>query len=85
MIEGKVIISPALGGAATTKYQTPGVPYTAEEFVDTVAKYRKEGASIVHIHCRRPDTGAHTLDLEIIGNVLTAMKQKTPDIIINPR
>jgi uncharacterized protein (DUF849 family) len=60
-------------------------PLHSEEFVDTVAKYRKEGASIVHIHCRRPDTGAHTLDLEIIGNVLTAMKQKTPDIIINPR
>jgi 3-keto-5-aminohexanoate cleavage enzyme len=83
MVEGKVIISAALTGAATTKYQTPGVPYTAEEFADTVAKCRKEGASIVHIHCRRPDTGAPTPDLEIINKALTAIKQKTPDIIIN--
>jgi 3-keto-5-aminohexanoate cleavage enzyme len=78
------MLSATPGGAATTKYQTPRVPYTAEEFVDTVAKYRKEGASIVHIYCRRPDTGAHTPDLEIIGNELTATKRKTPGYHYQP-
>nr|MDO8133624.1 3-keto-5-aminohexanoate cleavage protein [Candidatus Njordarchaeum guaymaensis] len=83
MVEGKVIISAALTGAATTKFQNPNVPYTPEEFADTVAKCREEGASIVHIHARRPDTGGPTADLETIGKILDAVKRKTPDIIVN--
>ncbi len=83
MVEGKVIISAALTGAATTKQQNPNVPYTPEEFADTVAKCRKEGAAIVHIHARRPDNGAPTADLPTIGAVLKAVKAKTPDIVIN--
>ena len=83
MVEHKVIISAALAGAATTKYQNPSVPDTPEEFADTAAECRKEGASIVHIHARRPDSGAPTPDLEIIGKVLKVIKEKAPDIIIN--
>ena len=83
MVEGKVIITAALTGALTSKEQNPNVPYTPEEFADTVAECRKEGASIVHIHVRRPDNGAPTWDLELIKNVLIAVKEKNPDIIIN--
>ncbi len=83
MVEGKVIITAALTGAVTSKDQNPNVPYTPEEFADVVAKCRKEGAAIVHIHARRPDNGAPTPDLELIKNVLVAIKKKTPDIIIN--
>nr|MDO8085877.1 3-keto-5-aminohexanoate cleavage protein [Candidatus Sigynarchaeum springense] len=83
MVEGKVIITAALTGAVTSKDQNPNVPYTPDEFADTVAKCRQEGAAIVHIHARRPDNGAPTPDLEIIKNVLVAVKKKTPDIIIN--
>ncbi|OLS14449.1 MAG: hypothetical protein RBG13Loki_1934 [Promethearchaeota archaeon CR_4] len=83
MIEGKVIISAALTGAATTKHHNPAVPYTPEEFEDVVARCRQEGASIVHIHARRPDNGAPTTDLPTIGAILKAIKAKTQDIIIN--
>jgi 3-keto-5-aminohexanoate cleavage enzyme len=83
MVEGKVIISAALTGAATTKQQNPAVPYTPDEFADVVAKCHKEGAAIVHIHARRPDNGAPTPDLATIGGILKAIKAKTPDIILN--
>ncbi len=83
MVEGKVIISAALTGGATTKQQNPAVPYLPEEFADVVAKCRKEGAAIVHVHARRPDNGAPTPDLATIGGILKAIKQKTPEIIIN--
>jgi 3-keto-5-aminohexanoate cleavage enzyme len=83
MVEGKVIITAALTGAATTKDHNPNVPYTPDEFADVVAKCRKEGAAIVHVHARRPDNGAPTPDLQLIQNVLVAIKKKTPDIILN--
>nr|MDO8108815.1 3-keto-5-aminohexanoate cleavage protein [Candidatus Sigynarchaeota archaeon] len=83
MVEGKVIITAALTGAVTSKDQNPNVPYTPEEFADVVAKCYKEGASIVHIHARRPDNGAPTPDIKLIQNVLVAVKKKTPEIIIN--
>lgn len=83
MVEGKVIISAALTGAATTKQQNPAVPYSPDEFADVVAKCRKEGAAIVHIHARRPDNGAPTPDLPTIGGILKAIKAKTPDIVLN--
>lgn len=79
----KVIITAALTGAATIKAQNPAVPYTPEEFADVAAKCYAEGASIVHIHARHPETGLPTADLETIGAILTAIKEKTPEVIIN--
>jgi 3-keto-5-aminohexanoate cleavage enzyme len=83
MVEHKVIISAALTGAATTKYNNPNVPYTPEEFADAAAKCRAEGASIVHIHARNPPGGEPTANLDVIGRILTAIRERTPDIIIN--
>ncbi len=79
-----LVISAALAGAVTMKNQNPAVPYTPEEFAEEAKKCYDEGAAIVHIHARDPNkNGVPTHDLEIIGSVIKAIKEKAPDIIIN--
>ncbi len=79
-----LVISAALAGAVTMKNQNEAVPYTPEEFAEEAKKCYDEGAAIVHIHARDPEkNGVPTADLDKIGAVIRAIKQKAPDIIIN--
>ena len=54
----KLIITAAItGGELVSRRQTPYLPCTAEEIVDEVAKARRAGASIVHLHPKEPNIG----------------------------
>ena len=54
----KLIITAALtGGEFISKLQTDYVPCTEDEIVEEVVKCRKEGASMVHLHAKDPETG----------------------------
>jgi 3-keto-5-aminohexanoate cleavage enzyme len=68
-INRKVIITAALAGAATFKSNNPAVPYTRAEFADEAHEAYKAGAAVVHVHGR--------------GDEGFAIKQKTPEVIIN--
>jgi 3-keto-5-aminohexanoate cleavage enzyme len=78
----KVIITAALAGAGTFKHQNPHVPYTLKEFAEEAHRCRQAGAAIVHVHPRRDD-GVPTHDLERVKAVYEAIREKTPDIIVN--
>jgi len=82
-LENKLVISAALAGAVTRKEQNPAVPYTADQFAEEAKKCYDAGAAIVHIHARDPVKGNPTHELDIIKNVLQAIKAKAPKIIIN--
>lgn len=79
----KVIITAALSGAGTFKWQNENVPYTPEEFAQEAYRCRESGASIVHIHARDPETGMPTPDLKLTRDIIDAIRAKVPDIIIN--
>lgn len=79
----KVIITAALSGAGTFKWQNENVPYTPEEFAEEAYRCRESGASIVHIHARDPETGMPTPDLKLTKNVIEAIRARVPDVIIN--
>jgi 3-keto-5-aminohexanoate cleavage enzyme len=79
----KVVISAALAGAATMKEQNPAVPYTPEEFAEESYRCMNEGAAVVHIHVRDPETGRPTPDLNKIRPTIEAISDKCPGIIIN--
>ncbi len=79
----KIIITAALTGAATLKSQNPNLPYTAEELGNEAKQCFDEGASIIHLHFRNPETGVPTPDLEIIRNGLENIKSKSPESLIN--
>src|SRR5256885_6612241 len=76
------IITCAVSGAVANKDQCPGIPYTPEEYAKEVRRARDAGASMVHIHARRPD-GAPTVDPEHYRAITRAILEETPDVIVN--
>ena len=78
----KVIITAALAGAGTFKNQNPAVPYTPEEFAEEAHKCWKSGAAMVHVHPRQDD-GVPTHDIGRVGATYEAIKNRTPEIIVN--
>ncbi len=81
-MEDNVIITAALTGAMTMKNQNPSVPYSPEEFAEEAAKCHKSGAAMVHVHARTDD-GIATADIGRIKDVYSAIKEKTPELIVN--
>ena len=81
-MEKKVIITAALSGAGTFKNNNPSVPYTPAEFAEEAAKANQAGAAMVHVHARQED-GWPTHEVELIRAVHDAIKEKTPELIIN--
>lgn len=82
MSKNKVIITAALSGAGTTKENNPACPYTHKEFAEEAAKCYKAGAAMVHVHSRLDD-GTPTHEVERIRATHDAIKQKTPELIVN--
>lgn len=80
--DDKCIITCALAGAATIKQQNPNVPYTKDEFVAEAVKCYENGAAIVHIHARDPETGIPTADPDILGGIVEGIRAECP-IVIN--
>ncbi len=78
----KVIITAALAGAGTFKNQNPNVPYTLKEFAEEAHRCWKAGAAIVHVHPRRDD-GVPTHDLERVQATYRAIRDRTPELIVN--
>jgi 3-keto-5-aminohexanoate cleavage enzyme len=78
----KVIITAALAGAATFKNNNPAVPYTPAEFAEEAHRAYKAGAAMVHVHGRRDD-GFATYEIDRIRQIYDAIKQKTPEVIVN--
>lgn len=78
----KVIICAALAGAATMKNQNPVVPYTPEEFAEEAAKCYRAGAAMVHVHAR-DDSGMPTHEIARIRDTYQAIKDRTPELIVN--
>jgi len=79
----KLIITAALTGGATTKNNNPNVPYTPEEFAEEADKCLQEGVSMVHIHAKDLESGFGTMDVQIHRDVVAAIKDRCPEIIIN--
>lgn len=78
----KVIICAALSGAWTMKTQNPAVPYTPKEFAEEAARSFAAGAAMVHVHAR-DDEGNPTHDIERIRTIHDAIKDRTPELIVN--
>lgn len=77
----KLIITCALTGAEVTKQDHPNLPVTPEEIVQAAAEVRQAGASIVHLHARRPD-GTSTQDKSVFQEILQKIRAAGNDIIL---
>jgi 3-keto-5-aminohexanoate cleavage enzyme len=79
----KLIITCAISGAEVTKTDNSYVPYTVEEMAIEAYKAYKAGASIIHLHVRNDD-GTPTQDVHRFEETIKAIKEKCPDVIIQP-
>ena len=82
MSSKKVIITAAMAGAGTFKNQNPNVPYTLNEFAEEAHKCWKSGAAMVHVHPRQDD-GLPTHNIERVKATYNAIRDKTPELIVN--
>lgn len=79
----KLIITCAISGAEVTKELNSYVPYTVEETAIEAFNAYNAGASIIHLHVREDD-GSPTQDVKRFEKVIKAIKEKCPDVIIQP-
>ena len=78
----KLAISAALSGVVM-RDQNPSVPYTPEEFAEESYHSMTEGAAVVHIHPREPETGEQTVNLAKTKAIVEAIRDRCPGLIIN--
>lgn len=77
----KLIVNAAITGMVPMKSDTPHVPITVDEIVADIARVRDAGASIVHLHARRPD-GTADYRASVYREILAGAREVAPDIIL---
>ncbi|MBW2062784.1 MAG: 3-keto-5-aminohexanoate cleavage protein [Deltaproteobacteria bacterium] len=81
----KAVITCALTGVLTSPAMH-NIPVTPEEMADAAEQAWNEGAVIVHCHFRDQREGmGHlpTWDVGVVSSIIAAIKDRTPDMIIN--
>lgn len=85
MSKDKAIVTCALTGVLTNPEQHP-VPVTPEKMAEATEQAFNAGATIVHCHFRdqRPGLGhLPTWDPDIANDIISAIRDRVPEIIIN--
>ncbi len=80
----KVVVTCALTGVLTDPARF-NVPVTPEEMAEATSQAYDAGASVVHCHFRDQAEGMSALptwDQKTVGDILSAIKQRVPEIII---
>lgn len=78
----KVIVSCAVTGSIHTPTMTPHLPITAQQIADEGIAAAKAGAAILHLHARKPETGAPSQAPEDYARFLPVIKDAC-DAVIN--
>ncbi|HWZ73555.1 MAG TPA: 3-keto-5-aminohexanoate cleavage protein [Casimicrobiaceae bacterium] len=76
-----VIITVAITGAVPRKKDSPAVPVTPAEQVESTHEAFEAGASLVHIHVRNPDESPGS-DPELYGQVQEGVRKHCPGMIV---
>jgi len=79
----KLIITAAICGAEVTKELNPNIPYSIDEIGKESELAYKAGASIIHLHVREDD-GTPTQNIDRFKVCIEAIKNRCPDVIIQP-
>ena len=79
----KVFISCAVTGGMTVPGQSPAIPVTVDEIVDSALSAHAAGAAIVHIHARDPASGRPSADLGLFQEILARIGEGC-DAIVQP-
>lgn len=77
----KVIVTVAVTGSQPTRDMNPNLPITPKEIADSALDCFNEGAAIVHVHVRDPNTGARSMAPELYEEVVERVRAKSGMII----
>jgi 3-keto-5-aminohexanoate cleavage enzyme len=75
------IITVAITGSVPTKKDSPAVPITVPEQIESTHAAYEAGAALVHVHVRNDD-GTTTSDPEKFGRFLEGIRKHCPDMIV---
>src|SRR5262245_26365367 len=75
------ILTVAITGSVPTKKDSPAVPITVPEQIESTHAAYEAGASLVHVHVRNDD-GTTTSDPERFGRFLAGIRKHCPDMIV---
>jgi uncharacterized protein (DUF849 family) len=75
------IITVAVTGSVPTKKDSPAVPITVPEQIESTHAAYEAGAALVHVHVRNDD-GTTTSDPERFGLFLAGIRKHCPDMIV---
>jgi 3-keto-5-aminohexanoate cleavage enzyme len=81
-LEDPVIITCSISGVVANREQCPGIPYTPEEYAAEARRAVDEGASMIHIHARKPD-GTPSWEVEDFRAITAAILAEVDDVVIN--
>jgi 3-keto-5-aminohexanoate cleavage enzyme len=81
-LDDPVVITCAISGVIASREQCPAIPYTPEEYGQEARRAVEEGASMIHIHARKPD-GAPSYEIEDFSAITEAIRGAVDDVIIN--
>lgn len=79
----KIVITCAITGNFTTREQNPALPITPEEIAEAALGAAEEGAAIVHIHVRDPETGKPSMKLEYYQDAVERIRKRNRKLILN--
>jgi len=75
------ILTVAITGSVPTKKDSPAVPITVPEQIESTHAAYEAGAALVHVHVRNDD-GTTTSDPEKFGRFLAGIRKHCPDMIV---
>jgi uncharacterized protein (DUF849 family) len=78
----KVIITCAITGSVHTPSMSDYLPVTPDQIAEQAIAAARAGASILHLHARRPEDGRPTADPNVFMQFLPRIKEAT-DAVIN--
>jgi 3-keto-5-aminohexanoate cleavage enzyme len=76
-----LIITVAPTGSVPKKKNTPHVPITPADIVETGVRCESAGASIIHVHVRNPDDESPSTNYRLFEEVYQGLKSRTNLII----
>jgi uncharacterized protein (DUF849 family) len=83
-LQNKVVVTCALTGVLTDPARF-NVPVTPQEMAEAAGQAYNAGASVLHCHFRDQGKGMGafpTWDIKTVGDILSAIEKRVPDIII---
>jgi uncharacterized protein (DUF849 family) len=81
-LDDPVVITCSISGVIANREQCPAIPYTPEEYGAEAKRAVEEGASMIHIHARKPD-GTPSYEIEDFSAITEAIRGAVDDVIVN--